>query len=212
MMILDQTNSFRATLEAESSNYGIQLADAELVLLCGYYQLIIKWNPLLHLVAPCSPEEFATRHVLESLTLLAHLPEHARVADIGSGGGLPIVPCLIARPDIQATMIEASKKKAVFLREVLKETGTAAQGNVIAERFESIQTPAAAFLTCRALEHFQELLPQMVHWGKDLTQPSKLLLFGGESLRIRSDELELCYSAELLPNSEKRFLFVVVLS
>src|SRR6185369_15999394 len=87
--------------------------------LCVYYSLLTRWNPRLHLVAPCSPEEFATRHVLESLMLLQHLPHGAKIADIGSGAGLPIIPCLIVRPDLHATLIESSAKKSVFLREAL---------------------------------------------------------------------------------------------
>ena len=44
-------------------------------------------------------------------------------SDIGSGGGLPIIPCLIARPDLEATLIESSQKKVVFLREALNRLG-----------------------------------------------------------------------------------------
>ena len=80
----------------------------------AFYSLLTHWNDRLHLVAPCSPEEFATRHVLESLMLLKHLPQDAKIADIGSGAGLPIIPCLLARPDLQATLIESSQKKSVF--------------------------------------------------------------------------------------------------
>ena len=57
-----------------------------------YYSLLTRWNERLHLVAPCSPQEFAFRHVLESMLLLEHLPRRARIVDIGSGGGLPIIP------------------------------------------------------------------------------------------------------------------------
>ncbi len=210
--ITDPIAVFRATLESRSHDYRVQLTDAQLARLCLYFQLINKWNPLLHLVAPCSPEAFATRHVLESLMLLRHLPEQTKVTDIGSGGGLPIVPCLIARPDIQATLIEASKKKAVFLGEALKETGTASQGQVIAARFENVDAPAADFLSCRAIEHFEKLLPQIVRWARNRTPPGKLLLFGGESLRVRLDGLQLNYSPELMPHSKKRFLFEIAVS
>ena len=89
----------------------------------AFYSLLTRWNDRLHLVAPCSPEEFATRHVLESLLLLKHLPQDAKIADIGSGAGLPIIPCLIARADLKATLIESSQKKTVFLREALNNLG-----------------------------------------------------------------------------------------
>ena len=64
------------------ASYGMQLGAETLAHLAEYYALLIRWNQRLHLVAPCSPEEFATRHILESLLLLDHLPQSARVADI----------------------------------------------------------------------------------------------------------------------------------
>src|SRR6185295_11783323 len=96
-------NSFEQSLVANMGSFNLDLP-AEIVKQLGeYYSLLTRWNDRLHLVAPCTPEEFAIRHVLESLMLLPHLSPNSRVADIGSGGGLPIIPCLIARPDLKAT-------------------------------------------------------------------------------------------------------------
>ncbi|HVQ38005.1 MAG TPA: RsmG family class I SAM-dependent methyltransferase, partial [Pyrinomonadaceae bacterium] len=86
---------FRDALQAESAAYGITLTSADLSSLSKYYELLEAWNARLHLVAPVSPQLFATRHVLESLLLLNYFPEGARIADVGSGAGLPIIPCLI---------------------------------------------------------------------------------------------------------------------
>jgi len=80
-------------------SFDLDLPAETVTRLGDYYSLLTRWNDRLHLVAPCSPEEFATRHVLESLLLLKHLPDGAKVADIGSGAGLPIIPCLLARQD-----------------------------------------------------------------------------------------------------------------
>src|SRR5712691_12417992 len=103
-------NDFREALEAEAPSYRVTLTAEALEGLSKYYELLNVWNACLHLVAPTSPREFVTRHVLESLMLLEYLPKHASLADIGSGAGLPGIPCLIARPDIEAVLIEASKK------------------------------------------------------------------------------------------------------
>ncbi len=109
------TEKFGQALWNNAAEFGIQLRAAEVTRLSKYYELLLKWNDRLHLVAPCSPEEFATRHVLESLLLLPHLPENASLLDVGSGAGLPIIPCLIIRTDLSATLIESSPRKAVFL-------------------------------------------------------------------------------------------------
>ena len=191
------------TLETEAGTYAVDLSPATLDRLVTYYELLNEWNPQLHLVAPTSAREFATRHVLESLLLLKHLPGNAHVADVGSGAGLPIIPCLIARPDIQAVLIESSKKKAVFLREALSQTGTSARATVIADRFENVDAPEVDFVTCRALERFDEAVPQLIGWAP---KKALFLFFGGEGLAESMEGLE--FTAQLIPNSKKRFLYV----
>ncbi len=60
----------------------------------------------------------------DALTLLPYLPPDAhRLADVGSGGGVPGLPLAIARPDVAVTLIEATKKKAAFLREAARNSG-----------------------------------------------------------------------------------------
>ena len=61
---------FKETLATSMHGYGIDLSSATIKALVDYYTLLTRWNERLHLVAPCSPDEFATRHVLESLLLL----------------------------------------------------------------------------------------------------------------------------------------------
>ena len=200
------TKQFRDALESEASGYGVTLPAPALEGLSQYYELLNAWNSRMHLVAPCSPQEFATRHVLESLLLLKYLPNNASVAEVGAGAGLPILPCLIVRPDIRAVLIEASQKKAVFLREALTKTVTSTQATVTAERFEKVAAPAVGFVTCRALERFEEMLPHLLDWA-----PAKatLLLFGGKRLERRIENLGFATTAELMPKSKARFLFLV---
>jgi 16S rRNA (guanine527-N7)-methyltransferase len=200
---------FRKTLVDKATGYGVSLTDSALDQLEKYYELLRAWNARVHLVAPCAPHEFATRHVLESLLLLKYLPGGARIAEVGAGAGLPIIPCLIARPDMQAVLIEASQKKAVFLREALNASATSSQATVIAERFEDVATLRAAFVTCRALERFEAMLPLLLQWAP---RPATLLLFGGARLAPRLEALGYEANAELIPNSKSRFLFRVTKS
>ena len=206
MNLTSATKQFTGTLESEATSYGVTLPAAALEVLAQYYELLSAWNSRVHLVAPCSPQEFATRHILESLLLLKHLPNDAIVAEVGAGAGLPILPCLIVRPDIRAVLIEASQKKAVFLREALSRTATSKRATVLAERFENVAPPAVAFVTCRALERFEEMLPRLLEWA-----PAKatLLLFGGKRLERRIENLGFASAAELMPRSKGRFLFRV---
>jgi 16S rRNA (guanine527-N7)-methyltransferase len=206
MIATTRTQKFCETLETQAQAYGVTLSAEAVAGLAKYYELLSAWNARVHLVAPCSPEEFATRHVLESLLLLKHLPSEASVVEVGAGGGLPIIPCLIVRPDLRAVLIEASQKKAVFLREALNQTGTSTRAKVIAQRFEDVVAPPAGFVTCRALERFEEMLQHLLEWAP---APATLLLFGGKRLERKIETLGFAAVAELAPQSKARFLFVV---
>ncbi len=200
---------FAETLRTHAPRYGVELDETARAGLRDYYEHLLKWNARLHLVAPCAPAEFATRHVLESLTACAHMPEGARVCDVGSGGGLPIIPCLVARPDLRgATLVEGSTKKAVFLREALGGLGLQDRARVVADRFERTPAPEADALTCRALERFTEMYPRLVAWSP---RGCRLLLFGGNAMGelVERDERVGSFAAIKMPDSEQRFLFVI---
>lgn len=200
------TDEFVRALIRHAPEFQVELADTAIARLTDYFQFVGAWNARLHLVAPCPPEEFAVRHILESLVALRFLPIDARIVDVGSGAGLPIIPCLIMRPDLRATLIEAAQKKAIFLREALSKFGLRAQAQVRAARFEQTSPPPAEFLTCRALERFAEMLPRLVAWSPSA---STLLLFGGPALQEQIAQLRLSYEPLLLPQSEQRYLFIV---
>src|SRR5476651_1328550 len=93
---------FKNAISEHQQAFGLTIAEEKIEKLADFYELILEHNEFLHLVGPCSPEEFALRHILESLTLLEHLPEGARFADVGAGGGLPSIPCLLVRDDLRA--------------------------------------------------------------------------------------------------------------
>ena len=194
---------FRRALALHSAEFGVELQADHLERLIAYYELLLKWNPKLHLVAPCSPEEFALRHILESLTLLKHLPANARIADVGTGAGLPIIPCLLMRDDLQGVLIESSQRKAAFLQEALRPIQPRDRTQLVIARFEDVPCPDVTFITCRALDKFSELLPKLIDWARgDVSH----LLFVGELLLEEIRPLLEVRSVELIPQSERRFL------
>jgi 16S rRNA (guanine527-N7)-methyltransferase len=197
---------FLRALQTNAARYGVQLDDEATARLCQYYEQVNAWNARLHLVAPCPPAEFATRHVLESLCALPQLPLEARVADVGSGAGLPVIPCLILRPDLHVTLIEANARKSIFLRETLRRVKPESNAVIINRRFEATTTPDVDVVTCRALDRFTETFQKLVNWSPPA---STLLFFGGPSLRTQIEAAELPFSSFQLPASERRYLFIV---
>ncbi|HVF45478.1 MAG TPA: RsmG family class I SAM-dependent methyltransferase [Pyrinomonadaceae bacterium] len=203
---LTPRDEFDKALAENSAAFGVELDEGTSARLRDYFEAVARWNARLHLVAPCAPAEFATRHVLESLFALPYISEGASFVDVGSGAGLPAIPCIVARADLSARLVESSQKKAVFLRETLRELSASERARVVAERFEKVARPSADALTCRALERFTEVLPALVGWASGV---NLLLLFGGETLRERLERLNVSYEQKLVPTSERRFLFVV---
>jgi 16S rRNA (guanine(527)-N(7))-methyltransferase RsmG len=199
-------DEFREALETSAPAFRVELSPEISRGMCGYYQLLVAWNPRLHLVAPCSPREFAQRHVLESLMALPYLTKSAQMADVGSGAGLPVIPLLIARPDVTALLIESSQKKTVFLREALRQARKADSARVISERFENVPTPAVDVVSCRALDRFEDKLSTLAEWAP---RPSTLLFFGSERMRELIKGLGLIFEEAKIPFSEKRFLFAI---
>ena len=203
---LTPRGEFDKALAGRAGRFAVELSGEARARLGDYFELVEAWNPRLHLVAPCPPAEFATRHVLESLTALPFTHPNATLLDVGSGAGLPAIPCLAVREDLKAVLVEASQKKAVFLREALSKLGLSERARVVADRFEKVEPPEADYLTCRAIERFAEILPSLVAWSA--CAPT-LLLFGGEGLREPLENMELLYDMYRVPESERRYLFVV---
>lgn len=195
-------------LKENQQLFGMRLSDSVMSRLADYYELVGKHNDLLHLVAPPSienTEEFATRHILESLTLLEHLPDNSKFADVGTGAGLPGIPCLLARSDLKGYLIESKPKKADFLNEAREIFGLQKRLAVLNKQFEESKKPDVRVVTCRAIDKFTQKLPKLLKWSAG----SYMLFFGGDGLRDELNKHGLTFREKLMPLSEKRFLFQI---
>ena len=193
-----------SAIERHKSAFSIELSDAQIGRLAAYYELVQEHNPLLHLVAPCSAEEFATRHILESLTLLEFLPQNTRFADIGPGGGLPSIPCLLVREDLSADLIESKIKKSTYLEMAVEKLELTRRAYLINRQFKETSPGETTFITCRALDKFAEKIPRLITWSRG----RRLLLFGGPDLKAEIEKHLKIGAEKLMALSERRYLFV----
>lgn len=195
---------FISAIASNQIEFGLELSIETTEKLADHFELVQKDNPLLHLVAPCSAEEFAVRHVLESLTMLEHLPPNARFADLGTGAGLPAIPCLIAREDLHGTLIESKAKKADFLSGAVQALHLSARVKVVNRQFDEVADRDFGLVSCRALDRFVESIPRLLKWAGKRT----FLFFGGPSLREALEHNHADFRTRLMPMSEQRFLFI----
>ncbi|MFL6468627.1 MAG: 16S rRNA (guanine(527)-N(7))-methyltransferase RsmG [Pyrinomonadaceae bacterium] len=193
-----------AAIRANYSLFNVELNDDAIDRLADYYEFVQEHNELLHLIGPCQPDEFATRHILESLTLLEYLPKGSKFADVGAGAGLPSIPCLIVREDLTAILIESKAKKAEFLQGAVVRLGMKDRAEIVNLQFEEGFPGDAEFVTCRALDKFTQQLPRLLRWSKKRT----LLLFGGPTIGAEMRRLGRRIEEKLMPLSERRYLFI----
>lgn len=136
--------------------------------LADYAAMLRKWNPAINLVSPATLDEIETRHIADSRRLVdIAAPARGNWADLGSGGGFPGMVVAICRPDLQVTLIESDRRKASFLRSVIREAGLKNAG-VMAERIESADPLNVANVSARALASLPQLMSYVQrHLGPD---------------------------------------------
>ncbi len=127
-----------------------------------FVAVLLAWQQRVNLIAPSTEAQLWTRHIADSLQLLALAPQARIWVDLGSGGGFPglVIACALAeRAGAQVHLVEANAKKAAFLREAARVTGAPAL--VRAARIEDfLRNPpqAVEVVTARALAPLAELL------------------------------------------------------
>jgi len=122
-----------------------------------YAATLIKWQKKINLVSAATLPDLWRRHMLDSAQLFPLLPKGVRVlADLGSGAGFPgLVLAILGVPEVH--LIESDQRKAAFLREVARLTGTTVI--IHAERIESLSpTFVPDVVTARALAPLDKLL------------------------------------------------------
>lgn len=127
-----------------------------------YVALLDAWQAKTNLVAPSTLPQVWTRHIADSLQLLALAPNARIWVDFGSGGGFPgvVLACAMAEhPGAIVHLVERNAKKVAFLREALRVSG--ASGTVhlmdIGDYVESCAAPVDC-VTARAVAPLHILL------------------------------------------------------
>ena len=110
-------------LKLEAEKIGIQLDDTALSRFDKYAEMLVETNKTLNLTAITEPNEILYKHFIDCLSLLTvvDLQKGAKVIDVGTGAGFPGLVLLIARPDINITLMDGTNKRLVFIEEVLKK-------------------------------------------------------------------------------------------
>jgi len=114
-----------------------------------HFKLLTLWNKRLNLTRITDPQDAAYLHYCESLFLASLIPSGAqRIVDVGSGAGFPGIPVAIYRPECSIDLVEAHRRKSVFLHEASRSL---ANVTVRAARAESLPHGEYDWLIARAV-------------------------------------------------------------
>ena len=120
---LSHQGELLSLLKTGATAIKVALSEEQAELFFLYWRELQEWNRCTNITAINSPRDTIIKHFLDSLCVIGSIPGSGRLADIGSGGGFPGIPIAIVQPGLKVVLIEAARKKANFLRQVVRVLG-----------------------------------------------------------------------------------------
>ena len=165
-----------------------------------YAELLSSTGIERGLIGPKEGDRIWERHIANCIPITTIIPQGVRVADIGSGAGLPGIVIALARPDLKVSLIEPLQRRVDFLNEVIAEL--ALDVEVIRGRAERVKKQFE-IVTARAVAPLEKLI--QISWHM-IPRGGSLMAIKGESAadEITATTLKKGSTAELheisLPN------------
>jgi len=102
---------------------GLIPSELQLEQLEQYVNLLLDWNKKINLISRKDEENIWTYHILHCISPLfkINILEGSKMVDIGTGGGLPGIPLKILRPDISLLCLDATRKKANAVSQMIND-------------------------------------------------------------------------------------------
>lgn len=116
--------TFGKALRTELGKLGLEHDDEMVENFCLYKEMLQEYNKKVNLTADDTDEEILYKHFVDSLTLLPYIKDdQSSCIDIGTGAGFPLLPIKIINQSLHITLVDAVKKKTVFLEQVITRLG-----------------------------------------------------------------------------------------
>ncbi|HEX5270019.1 MAG TPA: RsmG family class I SAM-dependent methyltransferase [Gemmataceae bacterium] len=157
-----------AELRAFSVEWGVPLDDVQGERLVEYAELLIHWNRRINLTGARATAAVVSEHYPDAFALASRLAAPARLVDVGSGGGLPVLPLALLRPELNVLLCEPIAKKAAFLRTAIRDLGLSDRVSLKVGRGEDLPTGGFEVAVSRATLEPQAWLAlgrRLVHPG-----------------------------------------------
>ena len=131
----------------------------------AYAQILKTTGIERGLIGPKEGDRIWQRHIANCLPITTLIPQGVRVADLGSGAGLPGIVIALARPDLKVSLIEPLQRRVDFLNEVISELHLPVEvirgrAEIVKKQFEVVTARAVA-----PLEKLMQISWQMIPRG-----------------------------------------------
>ena len=105
---------------------GININNEQIRKFSRYLELLVQWKQKINLTSLKTSREIIIKHFLDSISCIKIInkyidTEGISVIDVGAGAGFPGMPIKIICPSIRLSLLEARKKKTIFLEKVTEE-------------------------------------------------------------------------------------------
>lgn len=148
-------------LEAEPAGASVLFGD-QIETARSFTDELARRGEELGLIGPLELPRLWTRHILNSALLAPLLEARGRVADVGSGAGLPGLVLAIARPDVHFTLIEPMERRVDWLTSEASRLGLS-NVTVVRGRAEDVSDDIVVDqVTARAVSALSKLIPMTV--------------------------------------------------
>jgi 16S rRNA (guanine527-N7)-methyltransferase len=173
---------FEAEPAAAVAIFGDQIDQAR-----SFAQTLANDSDELGLLGPRELDKLWSRHILNSAVVAELVRPGDKVADVGSGAGLPGIPMAIARPDAEFVLIEPMERRSSWMLEVVEDLGLK-NVRVLRSRAEDVTEQDFDIVTARAVAALDKLLKMCV----------PLLKPGGALIALKGSK-----AAEEIANAKK---------
>jgi 16S rRNA (guanine527-N7)-methyltransferase len=148
--------------------------------LAAYANLILKWNAKINLISRKDEDRIFDSHILHSLVL--RMPAicdydfaNKKVADLGTGGGLPGIPLKIVTPSAEMTLIDSIQKKIAVCDEMISELKLAGIRATRGRAEELAREPKHVHVYDAIVSRAVAPLSKLATWSKGLLKPGGML-------------------------------------
>ena len=201
MIDTDSAKNERLLVEGAKS-FGLELSPRHARAFSRYLSMLSFWSVRLNLTAIRDPDLVLRLHFIDSLSVVPLLSHGGSLLDVGSGAGFPGIPINLMLPEKPVYLLEPRRKRATFLRHVVRELGLT-NTHVVEGRMERLPVDSLPAIQEAITRGFSDIRGFLKASGKLLAPDGASIVMHGPKGAAVLDELRGCLAGYGLSEGRK---------